>query len=338
MTSTPEPESPEQAPRLDGGEEHQAGQEQATRPAAGVGKLINAVDHWQRSRRLPSIAYGVVKKFSDDEANLLVVALGWYGFTAIYPLLLVVVSVLGYIGVASLGHQLVDTLHQFPIIGQQMTPAKGSAQLRGSLAGLLIGVIGLLYGAQGVTQVAQTCMARVWNIPQDQRPGFIPRLGRSVGGLVVIGMSFIAGAIGGSYATAHGRGFGLRVAVILALLVIIFALYLLAFRVLTPAVVRTAPLVPGAAAASVSFTLLITVGTGLITHELRNQTATYGIFASVIGIVTFLLLLAKLTLYSAELNPVLDRRLYPRSLRGDPIAADVAVRDLRRDELPAEGT
>jgi membrane protein len=39
--------------------------------------------------------YGVIKKFGDDNANLLVVSLAWYGFTAIFPLLLVVVTVLG---------------------------------------------------------------------------------------------------------------------------------------------------------------------------------------------------------------------------------------------------
>ena len=33
-----------------------------------------------------------------------------------------------------------------------------------------------------------------------------------------------------------------------------------------------------------------------------------------IGIVTFLLLLAKLSIYAAELNPVLHRQLYPRAL------------------------
>jgi hypothetical protein len=56
---------------------------------------------------------------------------------------------------------------------------------------------------------------------------------------------------------------------------------------------------------------------------LRNEGAVYGAFASVIGVVTFLLLLSKLTLYSAELNPVLTRRLYPRALpMTEPLPAD----------------
>jgi uncharacterized BrkB/YihY/UPF0761 family membrane protein len=85
-------------------------------------------------------------------------------------------------------------------------------------------------------------------------------------------------------------------------------------------------LLAGAIAGGVAFTLLITVGTSLLTHQLKNASSTYGAFGSVIGIVTFLLLLAKLSLYAAELNPVLDRRLYPRTLPfGDLTDADRQV-------------
>jgi uncharacterized BrkB/YihY/UPF0761 family membrane protein len=86
-------------------------------------------------------------------------------------------------------------------------------------------------------------------------------------------------------------------------------------------------LLPGAILGAVGFTALITVGTGLVTHQLKNASSTYGAFGSVIGIVAFLLLLAKLTMYAAELNPVLSRRLYPRALPmgGDPTEADHQV-------------
>jgi hypothetical protein len=68
----------------------------------------------------------------------------------------------------------------------------------------------------------------------------------------------------------------------------------------------------------VGFTALITIGVGLVQHQLRGENATYGAFAAVIGVVTFLLLLAKLTLYAAELNPVLAQRLWPRALPSAP--------------------
>jgi uncharacterized BrkB/YihY/UPF0761 family membrane protein len=70
-------------------------------------------------------------------------------------------------------------------------------------------------------------------------------------------------------------------------------------------------------AAAICFTALITVGSGLVNHQIRNSSETYGQFAVVIGLVAFLLILAKITIYAAELNVVLDRHLWPRPLRED---------------------
>jgi hypothetical protein len=96
---------------------------------------------------------------------------------------------------------------------------------------------------------------------------------------------------------------------------------------LTAKVIGPRGLLPGAIAGAVAFTALITIGTGLVTHQLKNTSATYGAFGAVIGIVAFLLLLAKLNLYAAELNPVLARRLYPLALPlgGEPTDADRRV-------------
>src|SRR5580692_9960668 len=163
-------------------------------------KIMGALDGWQRRHRWTGIPYGVIKKFGNDNANLLVVSLAWYGFTAIFPLLLVVVTVLGFIGQRSLGTGILRTLHEFPVIGSSFKPASRGA-LHGSTIGLIIGLIGLVYGAQGVTQTAQQAMATVWNIPQAQRTGFLPRLGRSLAGLIIIGGAFIVNAFVTSDAT-----------------------------------------------------------------------------------------------------------------------------------------
>jgi uncharacterized BrkB/YihY/UPF0761 family membrane protein len=277
-------------------------------------RLVGEIDRWQRHSRVAGPAYGVIRKFSDDQANLLVVSLGWYGFLAIYPLLLVVVTVLGFIGVSSLGHGLVNTLHQFPVIGSEFNPGTGGSNLHGSVPALVIGVVGLIYGAQGVTQNAEQAMSEVWNIPQFKRPGFGSRLARSLLALIIIGGAFVVNALVGSIAAGYGHAFVLRALIIVALLAINVGLYLAAFRVLTEKQIDTGALIPGAILGGIGFTLLITVGAGLVQHQLRHSTATYGAFASVIGVVTFLLLLAKLSIYSAELNPVLARQLWPRAL------------------------
>lgn len=285
-----------------------------------------SVDAWQQHQRPVAIAYGVVKKFGDDRARLYVVALGWYGFVGIYPLLLAVVTVFAFIGVGSLGHQLTNTLHEFPVVGPQFNPAHGSRSLHGSALGLIIGVVGMVYGAQGVTQTVQQAMVQVWNIPQVEVPGFLKRLGRSLIGLAIIGGSFLISAALTTYATSNGVEFWLRTLVLVGMALVNCALYLGAFRALTPSVVPSRALVPGAVPAGVAFTLLITIGSGLVQHQLKSSSATYGQFGAVIGLVAFLFLLATISLYGAELNPVLARRLWPRSLRtSHPTEADERV-------------
>jgi uncharacterized BrkB/YihY/UPF0761 family membrane protein len=279
------------------------------------------------------VPYAVIKKFGDDNANLLVVALAWYGFTAIFPLLLAVVTILGFVGQKSLGSSVVDTLHKFPVVGDSFNPANGS-HLHGSVLGLIVGLLGLLYGAQGVTQTAQQAMASVWNVPQTDRAGFLPRLGRSFAGLAVIGITFLLNATLTTFITRPGENYAIRVPVLIGLLALNAALYWLAWAILTPKDVPARKLMPGAIVGGVAFTLFITVGTGLLTHQLKNTSNTYGTFGSVIGIVAFLLLLSKVSLYAAELNPVLERRLYPRAFpMGDPTEADEKVdRDLIHEQ------
>src|ERR1700745_901387 len=131
---------------------------------------MGAVGGGQRQVRWVGVPYAAVKKFGDDNANLLVVALAWYGFTAIFPLLLVMVTVFGFIGAQSSGSGIIRTLHQFPVVGSSFNPASHHA-LHGSGLGLVIGLIGLLYGAQGVTQTAQQARATGGNIPQPPAPG-----------------------------------------------------------------------------------------------------------------------------------------------------------------------
>jgi uncharacterized BrkB/YihY/UPF0761 family membrane protein len=284
------------------------------------------LDGWQRRTRLAGVPYGTVKKFSDDNANLLVVSLAWYGFTAIFPLLLVVVTLFGFIGQRSIGSGIIRTLHEFPVVGSSFNPASRSV-LPGSALGLVIGLIGLVYGAQGVTQTAQQAMATVWNVPQTQRGGFLPRLGRSLAGLLTIGGAFVLNAFLTGYATSGASGYLIRIPLLIGLLLVNIGLYFASFAVLTAKTVPLRCLLPGAVLGAVAFTALITIGTGLVTHQLRDASATYGAFGSVIGIVAFLLLLAKISMYAAELNPVLARSLYPRALPlgGEPTAADRRV-------------
>src|ERR1700730_1581166 len=97
-------------------------------------RFIGSIDRFQRAHPSVGVPYAVIKKFGDDKANLLVVALAWYGFTAIFPLLLAVVTILGYVGQQSLGSTVVSTLHKFPVVGDSFNPGNGN-HLHGSTIG-----------------------------------------------------------------------------------------------------------------------------------------------------------------------------------------------------------
>lgn len=288
-------------------------------------RVMGAADRWQRRNKWAGVPYAVQKKFGDDQANLVVVSLAWYGFTAIIPLLLVVTNVLGTIGAKSLGTGITNALAGFPVIGDQLN-TQGSNALHGSGLALVVGILGLLYGAQGVTQNAQLAMATVWNVPQVERTGFLPRLGRSFAALITIGGAFLINAVITTYINGGTSNWGIRISVLAGLLILNTGLYFATFYLLTAKVIGPRGLLPGAVLGAVAFTALITLGTGLLTHQLKHAESTYGTFGGIIGIVAFLLLLGKLSLYAAELNPVLSRGLYPRAL---PLVEDLTDADKR---------
>jgi uncharacterized BrkB/YihY/UPF0761 family membrane protein len=75
------------------------------------------------------------------------------------------------------------------------------------------------------------------------------------------------------------------------------------------------------------------VGGFLVDHYLRHTSQVYGVFAIVLGLLFWLYLGARLTLYAAEVNVVAARQLWPRSLLQPPFAnAEPASVDLANQQ------
>jgi uncharacterized BrkB/YihY/UPF0761 family membrane protein len=282
---------------------------------------------------------GVIKKFGDDRCSALAVMLTYYAFVSLFPLLLVLTTILGFIGNDSLSKNIIGTtLQQFPVFGQQI--GKNAAHpLSGNGFGLIVGLIGVFYGSLGFAQAAQHAMAEVWNVPGVRRSGFFPRLARSVILFAVLGVGLAAATVVSSLVTLTGQPGITRVLAFVAALVMNVGLYLAAFRILTPRLIETKRLVPGAVVGGVGYSILLTVGAALIQHQLRHSEALYGQFAFVLGLIGWLLLVSQLSLYAAETNVVLARRLWPRSIVQPPLTcadervlADIAHEGERRPE------
>ncbi|HWC39527.1 MAG TPA: YihY/virulence factor BrkB family protein [Acidimicrobiales bacterium] len=288
-----------------------------------VERLARGVDGFQQRHRPLAFLYGVVKKFGDDRAGTLAALLVYYALLSLFPALLILVTVLGLVASSdpSIERDIVNSaLKQFPVIGEQLR-SNVHALERGSGPGLTIGLLWLVWSSIGISQAGQHAMAEVWNIRGVRRPGYWARLVRSglFIGLVAI---FLVVSTGLSWVASYpiqGVGEAWRVGGGLVSAVVNVATYLVAFRVLTPNVVRTRQLVPGAIAAGLAWTVLQTIGSYLVGRYVRDATPVYGFFAIILGLIFWIYLGAQVTLYCAELNVVVARRWWPRGLVQPPL-------------------
>jgi YihY family inner membrane protein len=308
--------------------------------------LLRSVDRWQQGHKASAFTFGVVKKYGDDNAGQLVASLTYTGFVTLFPLLLVLTTILGLLAAVDPGlrHTVTHAVQgQFPVIGKQLT-GNVSALKRSSLIGLIVGLLIVIWGTSGLAQSAMFAMAQVWNIPGPQRPGYAQRLARA--GLFLVGLLVGVVATTGLASLntfSHQNPLLLVGANALALLVNI-GMYILAFRVLTPKGVPTRRLVPGACAGGVLWTALQAAGTLVVKHYMTNESV-YHIFGLVLALIAWIYLLVEITIYSAEVNVVLARHLYPRSLIQPPLTeadrAALALQPLqnqRREEQQIEVT
>jgi len=268
-----------------------------------------------------------VKKFGDDEAGKQAALIAYYGFFSLFPLLLVLVTVLGFlVGSSSdFANDVVNSvLSRFPIIGDQIQ--ENVRSLEGSGLALAVGIVGAVWAGMAVVRGAQGAMDTVWNVPRKQRPNMVISRLRALILLVVFGVGIIVStALAGVATAVGGKSFWGAVAVLAVTTLVNFALFLFAFQLLTVAAPSWRQLMPGAVVAAILSALLQALGSYLVGHTLKGASQTYGFFAVVIGMLSWIYLQAQLFLLAAEVNVVAAYRLWPRSLTGDRTDADEAA-------------
>jgi uncharacterized BrkB/YihY/UPF0761 family membrane protein len=115
-------------------------------------RLVQAVDDVQQRHRWLAFPVAVVKKYGEDQAGQRAALLAYYGFFSLFPLLLVAVTVIGFVlqGHADLGQRVVDSaVAQFPVVGDEISGTVSQSRLRGSGAALVVGLALTLWGGLG---------------------------------------------------------------------------------------------------------------------------------------------------------------------------------------------
>jgi membrane protein len=306
-------------------------------------RILAAVDAWQRSHAAVAVPVAVLKKFGDDRASSLAALMAYYAFLSLFPLLLVFVSVLGFVleGDPSLQEDIVDsTLARIPVIGAQLDDEV--APLTGSTLGLAVGVAGALWAGLGVMLALGRAFQELWDVPRLDQRGPIRSRAYAVVALVVlaavlVGSTVLSGlAIGGGIGPAAERLGALSLA-----LLVNGAAFFAVFGLLTQRPFRIRELLPGVTLAAVGSLMLQSIGGWYFDRTVAGASDTYGTFALVIGLLSWFWLGSHLLLLAGEVNVVLHRRLWPRSLTGDLEPADrealrrsaEAARQDRRQEI-----
>jgi YihY family inner membrane protein len=282
-----------------------------------VGSLIGRFDALQRRHKWLAVPVAVIKKTGDDGANREAAVIAWWGFFSLFPLLLLFTAILGFVLAGDPQAQLDirdSAVSNFPVLG----PTLSKGHLTGSGVALAVGIVGAVLSGIGVTLAVQHAFDTVYAVSAEHRPDFLRSRLRGLGLLVALGILQIA-ATGVTAVLSELGGVAANVLGIAAGLLINLVLFFAVFRMLTPASIPTRELRPGILIAAILWTALLRFGGIYTQHVVKEAGDTYGTFAAVIGLLTWLYVGARVLVYSAEINTVLTRRLWPRPLTGNHI-------------------
>ncbi len=297
-----------------------------------IGSTLDGIDRAQRQRPWLSVPFAIVKRYGESNVGNLAATIAYYGFFSLFPLLLVLTSVAGYLlhDRPDLQQQLLDSaLAQFPIVGNQIR--ENVASVQGSGTAVAIGIVLALWAGLGGVRAVQGAMDTVWDVPRKRRPSFAKSVGIALLTLLVLA-AFLAAAALVTYFVGSAGGI-LGVGAGIATLALNIGFLIVGYRVLTTAEVTWRQVVPGALIAGVGWTILLALGGWIVSRQVSSSTHVYGTFAVVIGLLGWIYLGAQIALLGAVANVVISRRLWPRSVRGELTPADrVALRRLADQE------
>jgi membrane protein len=294
--------------------------------------LTARIDNFQQTHHRVGFPLAVVYKFLDDQGGYLAALITYYGFLSLFPLLLLLITILGFVlhgDVAAQQAILNSTLAEFPIVGDQIRENVHS--LHGSTGALVVGILGSIYGCIGVAQAGQNAMNAVWSVPRNRRLNPLRSRLRSLAALTVVGGAAVVTTVLSGLVTSAGS-FGQHLGIFARGVALVISLcgnlllFVAGFRMLTARSIGFRSLVPGAVAAAIGWQILQAVGGYYVGHSLKFASQVYGLFAIVLGLLGFLYVSSVVIVLCAELNVVRARRLWPRSLL-TPFTDNVTLTD-----------
>jgi membrane protein len=220
-------------------------------------------------------------------------------FVSLFPLLLVIIAVVGFVSSA-------DTGFATSLIGDLGLKGDAADFLRDALdtaegsrkAATAIGLVGLLWSGLGVVGSLQTALNAVWQV---KGRGLIDRL-FALRWLLGAGALFLlTGALGAVLRMVPGPAKPVTVLLGLALTTVLF---LWTYTSLGNTNVGWRVHLPGAVFVAVGFEILKAVGAIYVPRAVASSSALYGSLGVVFAVLAWLLIYGRLIVYGAVINVV----------------------------------
>jgi membrane protein len=280
-----------------------------------INRLKRRIDYFQRQNRPLAFSYAVIKKYGEDETGNLAALLTYYSFLALFPLLLVMVTLTNAI-LGSYSHLqqsiLKSVTNYFPLLGNQLaTHVHG---LRANGLALIVGLLFTIYGARGVANAFRHGVQRIWHIPKKEQEGFPQSLYKSLKLIIIGGLGFVLAAISAGLASAAGHSALFRCLSIAVNIVILFWLFTFLIKTSLPKRVTVKEIQIGAGVATLGLVILQLLGNYILARELKNLDVLYSYFALALGLLFWIYLQAQVIFYAVQISVVSSRKLWPRSL------------------------
>jgi membrane protein len=269
---------------------------------------------------LPGVLKRTLREFKADHLTDLAAALTYYGVLAIFPMLIVIVSVLGLIG-HSVTQPLITNLNTLAPGSARsiLTSAVRNVQSHRDTAGALfvVGLVAALWSASGYVAAFMRASNIVWDV-EEGRPfwkTYPLRLAVTVVTVILLTVSAVAVVFTGALAGKLGNVIGVGSTAVqvwdivkwpvLALVVvaILAILYWAGPNVRQPGISWVSP---GGVLAVVLW-LIVSALFALYVTNFSSYNKTYGTLASVIVFLVWLWLTNLAVLFGAEFNAELER-------------------------------
>ena len=254
--------------------------------------IVEMLDGWRRH-------------LSGRNASLL----AFFTFLSIFPLMLAATSILGLVleDNDELRNRIIDSAaDEIPVIGADLKSDPDS--INGSLWVVVVGIAGALWSSTKAFVGLQGALDDTWEVSVDDRHGMPEQRGRAIIGLLILGTAQVGSITITAIVNAANLPGISQLLVALGTMVVNIVVIASMYRFLTSASPSFGDVWPGAIMAGIIFSVLHYFGPRLVETITKKASDTYGTFAIVLGLITWLGFVAIGTLMAAELNAAIVRR------------------------------